>query len=161
AAAAVILRLIDVEKQRKLLGDAIAKFMPTSRNLDYNLNLPLSRVGVGLLSVVPEGDKPELQLTSKATVDLLRGSATATFEGHTSTNFQIIIGNNGSFLTLHFDAFKFSGGSGRSTKFDAPLKSVTIGPQMAFLAALAAFMGGGDGAAPTNGLYLIPRAAGP
>ena len=40
---------------------------------------------------------------------------------------------------MNFGAFTFSGGSGKSTTFNAPLRGVQIGAQMAFLVALAAF----------------------
>lgn len=163
-AAYEIMKLVDIEKIRKQLEDQLKFLSPLKRLLKYDYKLDLSTVELGFVSFEPQGDK-SLKLTSNTNVNIANGSATSEFTGKTDL-FEIHIGERGQFLKLKFGAFEFGGGSGRATTFKAPLTGVAIGPKMAFLAALAAFMGGGKGGdtkegKPRSGPYIVRRPNGP
>lgn len=164
AAAAELVKLIDVGEYRKQLEKLAEQVTPLKRLLNYEYKLPLHKTDLQIITFRPKTGAV-LNLKSKTEVDIKNGAVKSEFSGSTDSFF-LDIGSGGEFLTLNFGEFTFSGGTGQGTKFGAPLKGVRIGPKMAFLAALAAFMGGGGSSTapdgkPRNGPYVVRRAAGP
>ena len=169
-AAAKIMELVDLREDQERLQKQLTEMLPTQRLLNYQFALPLKDIDIGGLIVFrPDTSATKvaaLSMESKTTVDIKNGRVTSLFGGKTN-EFFIDIGRGGEFLSLKFGAFEFGGGTGSSTSFKAPLRNVTIGPKMAFLAALSAFMGakdgGGKGGAgkPPTGPYIDRRALGP
>lgn len=169
-AAAKVMELVDLRNEMNLLDVSLKKLLPTQRLLNYQYAVPLDDISVaGLIWFRPEKKDaavpPALQIRSNTSINIASGSVTSAFSGETNPFF-IDIGKGGEFLTLKFGAFSFGGGTGKSTSFKAPLQGVTIGEKMAFLAALAAFMGTqdsakGDSNKPPTGPYVNRRALGP
>lgn len=169
-AAAKIMELVDLRQEQAALQKQLKALLPTKRLLNYQFALPLQKIEIGgLIAFRPDTDATKagaLKMESNTTVDVADGRVSSVFGGRTN-EFYIDIGQGGEFLSLKFGAFEFNGGTGSSTSFKAPLRNVTIGPKMAFLAALSAFMGAKDGGGqggggkPPTGPYVERRALGP
>ena len=162
AVLAEALQLLDLGDVRDRLATALANLVPSSIRRSYDYVLPLEPVPGGFVEFIPLEDQT-LRLTATGTVAVRTGGSVAG-QFAIDTRLSPFALKLGDYLTLKFKAFTFRAGPGRSGKLDAPFDKVEIGASLAFITALAAYLGySGDRApgAKRNGPYLEQLASGP
>ncbi|NTF59413.1 hypothetical protein G6L12_31350 [Agrobacterium rhizogenes] len=163
---AALVELVDMSAELKGIEDEIQKLIPAKVIRSYDLTIPVSDVPTPAVTFKPAGKKL-LVLSATASVDiadLAKGDSLTQASDFSIraclTEFTLYLGD---FIGLMFGQFIYTAGTGRSAKVEAPLKGIDVGPTLAFMTALFAFIGyAGDDESDDepNGPYVNPMDTG-
>ena len=133
------------------LRELLTQFVPTRIETGYHWDATIDPSAIFQMSErPPDPGVPDLRLSVKASIDIVSGKRELTTSG-TLQPFQLMLLPSAHMATLFFGPLAFESRNGSSPDFDLKVENVEIGPLLAFLEPLRAFM-----APQGNGFYITP-----